>query len=81
MKAVSFSACEVTGIAYNVSLCVGCWTRKINLTIVPLDDFDIILGIEFFKAAKVSVMSYLNGMMINYESIIVCVMLLSGKWE
>ncbi|KAJ0077796.1 hypothetical protein Patl1_36808 [Pistacia atlantica] len=48
VKAVNSSACGVTGIAYNVKVCVGCWTGKINLTAVPLDDFDVILGIYFF---------------------------------
>ena len=30
---------------------VGEWTRKVNFLIMKLDDFDVILGDEFFVAA------------------------------
>jgi hypothetical protein len=56
------------GIAYVVPLKVGEWSGKVNLLIVPLDDFEIILGNEFFVLAKVIPMPFLGGMLIIDES-------------
>jgi hypothetical protein len=42
----------MVGVAYVVPLKVGEWTGKVNFLVVPLDDFDIILGNEFFVLAK-----------------------------
>ena len=35
--------------------------------VVPLDDFDVILGNDFFRAAKVASMPYLGGLLISDE--------------
>ena len=38
-----------------------------NLMVVPLDDFDVILGNDFFRTAKVALMPYLCGLLISDE--------------
>jgi hypothetical protein len=58
----------MVGIAYAVSLKVGEWLGKVNFLVVPLDDFDIILGNEFFVLAKAIPMPFLGGMLIMDES-------------
>ena len=35
--------------------------------VVPLDDFDVILGNDFFRVAKVVLMPYLSGLLISDE--------------
>jgi hypothetical protein len=52
LKAVNSEAQPVTGIAYLVHLKVGEWFGKVNFLVVPLDDFDVILGNEFFVLAR-----------------------------
>ena len=53
IKAVNSEAKLVSGIAFGVRFKVGEWTGKVNFLIMKLDDFDVILGDEFFKAALV----------------------------
>ena len=40
------------------SLRVGAWEKHVKLTVMPLDDFDLILGMEFFIAAMIHAMPY-----------------------
>lgn len=42
----------------------GCWTKKHNLTVMPLGDFKIILGIDFLKKYKFIPFPQLDGVMI-----------------
>ncbi|PON59961.1 Aspartic peptidase domain containing protein, partial [Trema orientale] len=51
LKAVNSDAMPVHGAAVS-SLKVGTWQTECNFMIVPLDDFDLILGIEFLGLAK-----------------------------
>lgn len=51
----------------NVALKVGDWNGKVDLMVYPLDDFELILGNEFFVAAKVAVVPHLCGILIADE--------------
>ena len=48
IKAVDSEAKLIFGIAYGVNFKVDKWTRKVNFLIMQLDDFNVILGDEFF---------------------------------
>ncbi|KAK4403116.1 hypothetical protein Sango_1052300 [Sesamum angolense] len=50
IKAVNSEAKPIQGVAY-VELKVGAWTGKCNLMVVSLDDFDVILGMDFMLLA------------------------------
>ncbi|CAL5371561.1 unnamed protein product [Camellia sinensis] len=67
IKAVNSAAQSVQGMASKVSITVGDWTGRVNLMVVPLDDFDVILGNDFFVTAKVALMPYLGGILISDE--------------
>ena len=43
-----------------VPLNIGEWSGVINLTIVPLDNFDVVLGHEFIKKEKATPMPHLE---------------------
>lgn len=43
---------------------MGNWKGTINFLSVPLDDFDFILGNEFFQRTKVALLPHLNVMLI-----------------
>ena len=58
-KAVNSDAQQVGGVAC-VSLKIGPWEGKCKLLAMPLDDFDVILGIDFLLQVKASVMPYLG---------------------
>lgn len=46
---------------------VSRWDSKMDLMVVPLDDFDIILGNDFFIAAKVAILPCLYSLLISNE--------------
>jgi hypothetical protein len=58
----------VVGIAYDVPLKGGEWSRKVNFLVVLLNDFDIILGNKFFMLAKATPTPFLGGMLIMDKS-------------
>ncbi|KAK4382007.1 hypothetical protein Sango_2915800 [Sesamum angolense] len=63
IKAVNSEAKPIQGVAC-VELKVSNWTGKCNLMVFPLDDFDVILGMDFLLLASAMVIPYLNGLFI-----------------
>ncbi|XP_076904378.1 UBA domain-containing protein Mud1-like [Bidens hawaiensis] len=49
MKPASGDAQPIQGVAWGVRAKIGVWTGKMHFSVVPLDDNDIILGMEFFR--------------------------------
>ncbi|GAV79110.1 gag-asp_proteas domain-containing protein [Cephalotus follicularis] len=68
IKAVDADARPVQGVARDVPLQVGAWKGQLNLMIVPLDDFDVILGIDFLTRNKAVPMPHLKGLMFMGEN-------------
>ncbi|KAH7836606.1 hypothetical protein Vadar_003409 [Vaccinium darrowii] len=64
IKIVNSTSQFVHGTTSNISLKVGNWNGRVDLMVYPLDDFELILGNEFFLAAKVAVMPHLSGILI-----------------
>jgi hypothetical protein len=54
-------------MSYDVSITLDHWRGKQDVLVVNLDNYDIILGLDFLKKAKIILMSYLNGVMIASE--------------
>ncbi|KAK4426714.1 hypothetical protein Salat_1440100 [Sesamum alatum] len=54
MKAINSEAMPVQGVA-SVDLMVGTWQGKCSLRVVTLDNFDLILGMDFLLLAKAMV--------------------------
>ncbi|GAV83323.1 gag-asp_proteas domain-containing protein [Cephalotus follicularis] len=68
IKAVNADARPVQGFARDVPLQVGAWKGQLNLMIVPLDDFDVIFGIDFLVRNKAAPMPHLKGLMFVDEN-------------
>ena len=66
LKAVNSETRSIQGSAM-ANLVIGSWEGEVNMIVFPLDDFDLILGVEFFVKAKVSVVPYLCGIFIGDE--------------
>ena len=47
VKAVNSQAKAAAGIASEVTVHIGRWTGKVDFTVIPLDDFEMILGQDF----------------------------------
>lgn len=57
----------VHDIISGVQIFVGSWNGKANFISMPLDDFDVILGIEFLVRYKSVVMPHLNMLFVMDE--------------
>ena len=66
LKAVNSEAKPILGAAM-VNLKIGEWEGECSLMVVPLDDFDMILGMDFFLRAKVGLFPHLSGIFIHDE--------------
>ncbi|KAL5825619.1 hypothetical protein ACOSQ3_021682 [Xanthoceras sorbifolium] len=64
IKAVNSGAMPVHGVA-ETTLRLGSWQGNCSMMVVSLDDFDLIIGIEFFVKANVTLMPYLRGILIG----------------
>ena len=62
MKAVNSKAKRISGLAKGVPIKIGTWSGSTNMMVVPLDDFQVILRMEFMHAAKLVPMPFLNSL-------------------
>ncbi|KAL4291758.1 hypothetical protein GQ457_14G015360 [Hibiscus cannabinus] len=53
MKAINSGAAVVWGSTKNVKTKVGPWEGSMNYTVVPMDDFNVVLGLDFMVANQV----------------------------
>lgn len=60
MKAVNSEAQPIHGIAKAVPVKLGQWEGHMNLTAVPLDDFQVSLGMEFLREIKAVPMPFVG---------------------
>ncbi|KAL0303799.1 UNVERIFIED_CONTAM: hypothetical protein Sradi_6248000 [Sesamum radiatum] len=77
VKAVNSKAVPVSSIA-NTKLSVGSWSGQCDFMVVGLDDFDVILGIDFFIVANVMILPRLGGIFISSGSKLAFV---NGEYE
>ncbi|XP_070018207.1 uncharacterized protein [Nicotiana sylvestris] len=68
MKTVNAKAQAIVGMAYNVLMSVGNWKGKVNLMVIPLEDFEVILKIDFIRKNRFIPMHHLDGVMIMRET-------------
>ena len=54
MKAVNSPAKPIAGITQGVHITLGTWSGKLDFSIVPMDDFKMVLGMEFFDKSMPS---------------------------
>ncbi|KAJ8511859.1 hypothetical protein OPV22_002293 [Ensete ventricosum] len=60
MKAVNSEAKRISGQAKGIPIKIGTWSGSTNLMAVPLDNFQVILEMEFMHAAKLVPVPFLN---------------------
>ncbi|KAG6498516.1 hypothetical protein ZIOFF_038234 [Zingiber officinale] len=68
IKSMNAKAQAVVGMTYNVPLPVGTQVGKANMMVIPLEDFQIIIGMEFLRKTKMVPMPHLDGVMVMQES-------------
>jgi len=73
MKTVNTKARWIMRTTYCVPLPLEKWQGKYDLLVMTLNDFDVILGLDFLKKAKIILMSYLGGILIVSETCLIFV--------
>ena len=64
VKTVNAKAHAIVGMAYGVSMSTESWVGKHNLMVMPLGEFEIILGIDFLRKFQFVLFSHLDGVMV-----------------
>lgn len=72
VKAINSPAQDVTGRVSGAIAQMGAWNGHIDLLVAPLDDFKLILGIDFLVSAKAAVIPPLGGIMIMGVTTLFC---------
>jgi hypothetical protein len=67
MKAMISKAQKITGMSYDVLIVLDRWKGKQDMLVLNLYNYDIILGLDFLRKAKITLMLYLNRVMISSE--------------
>ncbi|XP_074282705.1 uncharacterized protein LOC141607243 [Silene latifolia] len=63
MKDVHSSAKPIQGVAKEVAIKMGDWTGKLDFTSVPMDNFNIVLGMDFLKRTPAFLASHNGSLM------------------
>ncbi len=67
LKAVNSEAKPLHGMARGVDMQIGSWSGKIDLTVAPMDDFQVVLGMDFLGKVKAVPLPYLRSVAILEE--------------
>ncbi|GAV67228.1 gag-asp_proteas domain-containing protein, partial [Cephalotus follicularis] len=67
IKAVNSKAKPLIGIAKDVGMKIGHWDGLVSLSIIPLDDYDLVLGMEFMEQVKAIPIPHANSLCILEE--------------
>ncbi|KAJ0629961.1 putative nucleotidyltransferase, Ribonuclease H [Helianthus annuus] len=67
MKTVNTNAKPIHGEAKDVQIRIGEWAGLINFSIVEMDDFKVVLGMEFFDKVRAFPMPFVNSLCILDE--------------
>lgn len=58
----------MVGIANRVSLKFGDWCRSVSFMVMPMDNFEVVLGQESFRNMKVVSMPHIGNMVIFFDA-------------
>ena len=78
LKTVNSSPKQLNGIAREVDLCLGNWSGKVDFSVILMDDFKVVLGMEFFKKVNAFPMPYYDSICVLEKGITCMVLASSG---
>ncbi|CAN6566578.1 unnamed protein product [Malus baccata var. baccata] len=66
VKTVNSAATPIVGVARNVQVGIGAWKGNIDFTVVKMDDYGVVIGLEFMdKSWKKGEATFLATLMLN----------------
>ncbi|RVW96756.1 hypothetical protein CK203_026068 [Vitis vinifera] len=67
LKAVNSAAKPSHGVARGVTMHIGSWEGRVDFTVAPMDDFKMVLGMDFLQKVKAMPLPFLYSMAILEE--------------
>ena len=67
LKAVTSATKPSQGVARGVTMKIGSWEGKVNFMVAPMDDFKIVIGMDFLRQVKAVPIPFLRSMAILEE--------------
>ena len=67
LKAINFTTNPLLGIAREATMRIGPWEGKVDFTVTHMDDFKVVLGMDFLRHVKVVPISFLRSVAILEE--------------
>lgn len=64
IKAMNSGVRPISGVARNVTAKIGEWVGTVDLSVIPMDDFKLVLGMEFMDKVKAFLMPFANSLCI-----------------
>ncbi|KAG7979636.1 hypothetical protein I3843_05G140800 [Carya illinoinensis] len=64
LKTVNSEAKPLDGVAHGVELQLGTWRGTVNFSVAPMDDFNVVLGMEFLRQFNVVSLPHYNSVCI-----------------
>ena len=58
IKTVNSREVSISGLAHGVDVRLGGWSGKETVTVVPMDDYDVVLGLDFLVRIKAMLIPY-----------------------
>nr|CAN64786.1 hypothetical protein VITISV_014071 [Vitis vinifera] len=62
LKAVNSTAKPSHGVARGVTMHIGSWEGRVDFTVAPMDDFKMVLGMDFLQKVKAVPLPFLRSM-------------------
>ena len=63
LKAVNSASKPSQGVARGTTMKIGPWEGKIDFTVAPMDDFKIVIGMDFFRQVKAVPIPFLRSLL------------------
>ena len=64
LKVLNSIACHIQGVSHGVKVNLGAWVGQLDLSVVSIDDFTVVLGMEFIHQVKAFPVPFANSMCI-----------------
>ncbi|KAK2995574.1 hypothetical protein RJ640_000050 [Escallonia rubra] len=60
LKSVNTNAKPLQGVARQVEMCLGSWKGLVDFSVAPMDDFKVVIGLDFLRQVNALVSPYRN---------------------
>nr|QCS14309.1 hypothetical protein [Phalaenopsis equestris] len=69
IKVINSAEMSIDGVAKGVKTNIGAWSGNIDFSVIPLDDYKVVLGMNFLEQTRAFPMSFANSLCITEGSL------------